>query len=151
MGSNTLTSILFCNLPLFIYLFLLFQSWLSQDLRNPVTAPPLIAESDTMHGYYTITTWQLSFFTIERVEPVLSCSGVSAHGTEWKTGYTEKATAAAWGAYLCSCVGMAEDGRKFSSWNHAVMAKTTTHKLEQQWEYSSTPKQMSQNNTSFGF
>lgn len=39
---------------------------LSQDLRSPVTASPLIAESDTVHGYYTITTWQLSFFTIKK-------------------------------------------------------------------------------------
>lgn len=39
---------------------------LSQDLHSPVTASPLIAESDTMHGYYTITTWQLSFFTIKK-------------------------------------------------------------------------------------
>lgn len=28
----------------------------SQDLRSTVTASPLIAESDTVHGYYTITT-----------------------------------------------------------------------------------------------
>lgn len=63
---------------------------------------------------------------------MLSCGGVSADETEWKTGYIEKAAAVAWGAYLCSWVGMAEDGRKFSSWNHAAMAKTTTHKLEQQ-------------------
>lgn len=64
---------------------------------------PLIAESDTVHGYYTITTWQLSFFTIKKQTGLRSAAAGCRHMGGGPIGgqvTPPGAAGAAWGAQL---------------------------------------------------
>lgn len=108
---------------------------LSQDLRSPVTASPLIAESDTVHGYYTITTWQLSFFTIKKqTGPCSAAAGCqNMEVSRQEDRFYSEGRGRSMGCLACSYIGTIQGAVKnvsslkkldINGWKHVQLIRT---------------------------